>query len=116
VAKIRIKIKRKDDADLLPSEIVDFVITESLSDVPIYIGDTPLAEDEYIDSGTGKIYRMVGGVLTPVDPPMPFPALPTSAGSTTINWRGEGLAPSEFDSIQEWVDIATYTYTNGEWV
>lgn len=66
---------------------------------------------------------------TEEDPPVPFPAIPTSANSTTISWAGEGLAPSLFDSIAEWVsavpkiytngvweDAQTYTYTNGEWV
>lgn len=84
--------------------------------VDIYIGDDTLSAEEYVDSSTGKIYRMVSGVLTPTDPPVPFPQIPTSANSTTISWAGSGLAPSEFDSIQEWVDIPTYTYTNGEWV
>ena len=91
-------------------------LTSAGQDVDIYLGDDTLSTDEYVDSGTGKIYRMVGGVLTPVDPPVPFPPIPTSAGSTTISWTGEGLAPSEFDSIQEWVDTPTYTYTNGAWV
>lgn len=97
--------------------------------VDIYIGDDTLSDSEYVDSGTGKIYRMVSGVLTPVDPPVPFPAIPTSADSTTIGWAGEALAPSQFDSIAEWVnatpkiyhngawvDAQTYTYTNGAWV
>lgn len=91
-------------------------LTSAGQDVDIYIGDDTISAEEYVDSGTGKIYRMVGGVLTPTDPPIPFPQIPTSAGSTTISWAGEGLAPSEFDSIQEWVDIPTYTYTNGAWV
>ena len=91
-------------------------LTSGSTPVDIYIGDDTLSTEEYVDSGTGKIYRMVGGVLTPVDPPVPFPQIPTTAGSTTISWAGSSLAPSEFDSIQEWVDIPTYTYTNGEWV
>lgn len=91
-------------------------LTSAGQDVDIYIGDETLSTDEYVDSGTGKIYRMVSGVLTPVDPPIPFPQIPTSAGSTAISWAGEGLAPSEFDSIQEWVDIPTYKRVNGAWV
>lgn len=57
-------------------------------------------------------------LATPVeeDPPVPFPQIPTTANSTTISWGGSGLAPSEFDSIQEWVDIPTYKRVNGEWV
>lgn len=65
--------------------------------VDIYIGDYTLSTEEYVDSGTGKIYRMVNGTLTPVDPPVPFPQIPTSAGSTTISWAGEGLAPSKVE-------------------
>lgn len=54
----------------------------------IYIGDTPLAKDEYVDSNTGKIYRVVGGTLTPADPPVPLPQIPTSAGTTVIDYDG----------------------------
>lgn len=91
-------------------------LTSAGQSVDIYLGDDTLSTEEYVDTGTGKIYRMVDGVLTPVDPPVPFPQIPTTAGSTTISWAGSGLAPSEFDSIQEWVDAQTYTYTNGAWV
>ena len=91
-------------------------LTSAGQGVDIYIGNGTISTEEYIDSGTGKIYRMVGGVLTPTDPPAPFPQIPTSAGSTTVSWAGSGLAPSEFDSIQEWVDIPTYTRVNGVWV
>ena len=65
--------------------------------VDIYIGDDTLSTEEYVDSGTGKIYRMVSGTLTPIDPPVPFPQMPTSANSTTISWAGQGLAPSEVE-------------------
>lgn len=91
-------------------------LTSAGQDVDIFIGDDTLSAEEYIDSGTGKIYRMVDGVLTPTDPPLPLPQIPTTANSTTISWAGEGLAPSEFDSVQEWVDIPTYKRVNGEWV
>lgn len=72
-------------------------LTSGSTSVDIYIGDDTLSTEEYVDSGTGKIYRMVSGVLTPVDPPVPFPQIPTSANSTTISWAGEGLAPSEVE-------------------
>lgn len=72
-------------------------LTSAGQDVDIFIGDDTLSAEEYVDSGTGKIYRMVGGVLTPVDPPVPFPQIPTSANSTTISWAGEGLAPSQVE-------------------
>lgn len=72
-------------------------LTSGSTPVDIYIGDDTLSTEEYVDSGTGKIYRMVGGVLTPTDPPIPFPQIPTSANSTTISWAGEGLAPSQVE-------------------
>ena len=65
--------------------------------IDIYIGDDTLSDSECVDSSTGKIYRMVGGTLTPVDPPVPFPQIPTVASSTTISWAGEGLAPSQVE-------------------
>lgn len=65
--------------------------------VDIYLGDDTLSTEEYVDTGTGKIYRMVSGVLTPVDPPVPFPQIPTTAGSTTISWGGQGLEPSQVE-------------------
>lgn len=54
---------------------------------PIYIGSNPLAEDEYVDFGEQKIYRMEGGTLTPTDPPVPIPALPTIRGETIIDYN-----------------------------
>lgn len=64
--------------------------------VPIYIGDDPLGEDEYISYGEQKIYRMVGGVLTPTDPPVPLPALPTIDGTTITDYAGQSVDPSRF--------------------
>lgn len=72
-------------------------LTSAGQSVDIYIGDDTISAEEYIDSGTGKIYHMVDGVLTPTDPPLPFSQIPTSAGSTTIGWAGEGLAPSQVE-------------------
>lgn len=138
-AYIRISIDRNSFRNMLvedstaPTSYIPYgyklPLLSGSTPVDIYIGNDTLSDSEYIDSGTGKIYRMVDDVLTPVDPPIPFPAIPTSANSTTISWAGQGLAPSQFDSIQEWVDIMpkiytsgewvdaqTYTYTNGEWV
>lgn len=60
--------------------------------------------------------RKIGDYADTIDSTQTTAQIPTSAGSTTIGWAGEGLAPSEFDSIREWVDIPTYTYTNGAWV
>lgn len=38
---------------------------------------------------------------TEEDPPVPIPQIPTTAGSTTISWAGEGLAPSQVEFIYE---------------
>lgn len=61
----------------------------------IYIGSDPLAEDEYVDFGEQKIYRMVNGTLTPTDPPVPIPALPTIRGETIIDYN-----PSEIPAVE----------------
>lgn len=58
----------------------------SITTTPVYIGDDPLDEDEYVDYQAGKIYRMINGVLTPTDPPVPLPALPTCEGTTVIDY------------------------------
>lgn len=64
---------------------------------PIYIGSDPLAEDEYVDFGEQKIYRMEGGTLTPTDPPVPIPALPTVDGTNIVDYAGQSAAvPSKF--------------------
>lgn len=64
---------------------------------PVYIGDTPLGEDEYVSFKEQKIYRMSGGVLTPTDPPVPLPALPTVDGVTITDYAGQSAAvPSRF--------------------
>lgn len=60
--------------------------------------------------------RKIGDYADTIDSTQTSAQIPTSAGSTTISWAGEGLAPSEFDSVQEWVDIPTYKRVNGEWV
>lgn len=58
----------------------------------------------------------IGDYADTIDSTQTSVQIPTAAGETTISWAGEGLAPSQFDSIQEWVDIPTYTRVNGKWV
>ena len=53
---------------------------------PIYIGAEPLEKDEYVDYKAGKIYRKVNNVLTPTDPPVALPALPTCEGTTIVDY------------------------------
>jgi hypothetical protein len=64
--------------------------------ISIYIGSDPLGEDEYVDYGEQKVYRMSGGILTPTDPPVPLPALPTVDGTTITDYAGQSAAPSRF--------------------
>ena len=63
---------------------------------PIYIGDTPLEKDEYVDFKEQKVYRMVNGVLTQQDPPVALPALPTCDGTTIVDYAGQSTPPSRF--------------------
>ena len=60
--------------------------------------------------------RKIGNYADTIDSTQTTTQIPTTANSTTISWAGSGLAPSEFDSVQEWVDTPTYTRVNGEWV
>lgn len=60
--------------------------------------------------------RKIGNYADTIDSTRTSAQIPTSANSTTISWGGQGLAPSQFDSVQEWVTIPTYKRVNGEWV
>lgn len=62
---------------------------------PIYIGDEPLDKDEYVDYATQKVYHMMDGTLTPTDPPVALPALPTCDGETVVSYAGESVAPEK---------------------
>lgn len=76
---------------------VDMSVSDdtSTTTTPIYIGDDPLGKDEYVDYQAGKVYRMIDGILTPTDPPVPLPALPTCEGTTVIDYAGESVAPEK---------------------
>lgn len=54
-------------------------------DIPIYIGDSKLGEEEYVDFGEQKVYKMVESILTPVDPPVPLPPIPTYKDENTLS-------------------------------
>lgn len=56
--------------------------------VPVYIGRNQLGEGEYVSYGEQKIYRDVSGTLTPTDPPVPLPEIPTIDGTTIIDYDG----------------------------
>lgn len=65
------------------------IISQGKTTTPVYIGDTPLEEDEYVSYGEQKIYRDVSDTLTPTDPPVPLPEIPTIKGKTVIDYDGE---------------------------
>lgn len=71
---------------------------------PIYIGSDPLSEDEYVDYGEQKVYRMIDGTLTPTDPPVHLPALPTYSDADTVIDYEDTPAPSsaEFKYKKGW--------------
>ena len=75
----------------LPAEYQPYFNTTT----PIYIGDEPLEKDEYVDYAEQKVYRMNGGVLTPTDPPVALPALPTCEGTTIVDYAGQSQAVPE---------------------
>ena len=52
---------------------------------PLYIGNTQLRENEYLDYAEQKIYKDVSGTLTPTDPPAAFPAITAYAGENTLS-------------------------------
>ena len=78
------------------SPIIEYV-PYSKTVTPVYIGSDPLEADEYVDYGAGKIYRMSGGTLTPTDPPVPLPALPTFSNTDTIINYEDIPAPSSVE-------------------
>lgn len=69
---------------------------EESGTILIYIGSDPLGEDEYVSFKEQKIYRMSGSVLTPTDPPVPLPALPTVDGLNVVDYAGQSAAPSRY--------------------
>lgn len=68
-----------------PEQYIPYHRTET----PVYIGDTQLMEGEYVDYGEQKIYKLADGVLTPTDPPVPFPEITLPNGEATIDIEGD---------------------------
>ena len=65
------------------------------TDTPIHIGNTQLMQDEYVSYSEGKIYKKVNDTLTPQDPPVPLPELPTFSDADTVLDYEETPAPEE---------------------
>lgn len=97
---IRYIFKYDDSTVIYPTDVYEIKMTNntpySNTTTPIYIGDTPLGEDEYVSFKEQKVYRYVDGVLTPTDPPVPLPALPTVDGTNIVDYAGQSAAPSRF--------------------
>lgn len=55
------------------------------SNYDLFIGGSKLGEEEYVDFESQKVYKYVDGVLTPQDPPLPFPAISTYKGKNTLS-------------------------------
>lgn len=58
---------------------------QNANDYAAYIGNSQLSSTEYIDFGEQKVYKDVSGVLTPVDPPAPLPAIIAYKGENTLD-------------------------------
>lgn len=84
-------------ANIIPSQVIKAGIWASIDATitPIYIGDEPLGKDEYVDFKEQKVYRKIDNVLTPTDPPVALPALPTCEGTTIVDYAGSGTAPEK---------------------
>lgn len=63
---------------------------EESTTTPIYIGDSKLMAEEYVDYESRKVYRDIDGVLTPTDPPVALPELSTYQGENMLSCS-EGL-------------------------
>lgn len=80
----RTSIKRNPDSE----PIALFVEHMDNTPTPVYIGENQLDAGEYVSYEEQKIYRDVGGTLTPTDPPVPLPEIPTIKGETVIDYDG----------------------------
>lgn len=103
---ICVTIRNANNTALNVNDVLGVTITESSTapgsyipyrrtDTPIYIGNTQLMQDEYVSYSEQKIYREVGGTLTPTDPPVPLPELPTFSDTDTVLDYEETPAPEE---------------------
>lgn len=83
--------------NILPAQVIAAGVWASVDATitPIYIGGDPLDKDEYVDFSKQKIYRVIDGTLTPTDPPVTLPALPTCEGTTIVDFSGSGAAPEK---------------------
>lgn len=85
-------------------------------ETPLYIGDTQLGEDEYLDYQEQKIYKDVSGTLTPIDPPAPFPTLTTYLGDNSIDVETTISPDKVVVEYKGWKGVGEpQIYDGGEW-
>lgn len=85
--------------------------------IPIYIGDSKLGAEEYADYEEQKIYRNIGGVLTPTDPPVPLPELSTYSGENTLGCSealGDESQITYVGPVEETITKIVRTEDNGQ--
>lgn len=83
---------------------------------PLYIGDSKLGEDEYLDYGEQKIYKDVSGTLTPTDPPEPFPTLTAYLGENCIDVDTTVAPEKVVLEYKGWKGVGEpQIYDGGEW-
>ena len=88
--RISIKIVGGQDLDVLMITPGDtppdhYIPHRHESNYDLFIGDTKLGEEEYLDYAEQKIYKDVSGTLTPTDPPAPLPAIQAYQGENTLS-------------------------------
>lgn len=86
------------------------------SNYDLFIGDSKLGEDEYLDYEEQKVYRYVDGVLTPQDPPTPFPTISTYIGENNISVDTTVQPEKVSVEYEGWKGVGgVEKYQNGEW-
>lgn len=88
----------------------------ALSNYDLFVGDSKLYADEYLDFESQKVYKYVDGVLTPQDPPISFPTLTTYIGENNISVDTTVQPEKVACEYQGWKGVGDVEkYQNGEW-
>ena len=85
------------------------------SNYDLFIGDSKLYEDEYLDFVEQKMYKYVSGVLTPTDPPAPFPTLTPYIGENNLSVDTTVQPEKVAVTVAAWRKIEAKKYVNEEW-
>ena len=92
-----------------------YIIGYYQSNYDLFLGDSKLYEDEYLDFVEQKVYKYVSGVLTPTDPPAPFPALSTYLGENNLSVDTTVQPEKVAVTVAAWREIEGEKYQNEEW-